>query len=48
MRFEGTQACTIPLEELTRRGALANHTVDNQCGRSNVSRIMVSPMPDVR
>lgn len=48
VRFEGTQACTIPLEELTQRGALANHTIDNQCGRSTVSRIVVSPMPDVR
>lgn len=50
IRFEGsTPACHIPQGELTKRGALEGHTVDNQCGQPGADHaIVITPIPDVR
>lgn len=43
-RFEGNKACQIPLAALKSRGVLANHTVDDQCGKSSTHKITIAPI----
>lgn len=49
-RFEGSTAvCHVPQGELSKRGALEGHTVDNQCGKAGAEHVVViTPVPDVR
>lgn len=47
VRFEGATACTVPLQALEQRDALASHDVVNACGKGP-NRITVSPLPDLR
>ncbi|WP_443096649.1 hypothetical protein ACTT2I_10460 [Stenotrophomonas sp. PUT21] len=47
--FSGAKAnvCQVPVVELAKRGALANATVDDQCGYGEYA-ITISPIPDLR
>lgn len=49
-RFEGsTPVCHVPQGELSKRGALDGHTVDNQCGKAGAEHaVVITPVPDVR
>ncbi len=44
--FSGRQNCEVPIAELHKREALANHKVINQCGLGE-SAITVTPLPEL-
>ena len=48
VRFEGGAACSIPRDRLVNSGALANHKVEDLCGKSSAHRISITPIADAK
>lgn len=46
-RFEGGAACSIPRDDLVKRGVLAKHKVEDLCGKNGPDRITITPIPDI-
>lgn len=47
-RFEGGAACSIPRDDLMKRGVLAKHKVEDLCGKKGPDRITITPIPDLQ
>lgn len=44
--FTGKRACSIPMNELEKRGAFEGHIVKDRCG-SGENQILITPVPEV-
>lgn len=47
-RFEGGTSCSIPRDDLMKRGVLAKHKVEDLCGKNGPDRITITPIPDIQ
>ena len=46
LTFQGTKNCQVPLRELIKRDGIRNHKVVNECGKSKVNAIVITPLPE--